>query len=103
MAKGKRKAETVTAEVLFVHKDHKTLKSMSDSGNVYYFFLKYPVSTASDGINPLVFTFKADIDYIANAVEDGELLKDTITFYKRTNVIETDGYPTSEDESRLVA
>ena len=72
----------------------------SDSDKEYYFFIKYPEVTAEVEGKPIVFSFKASIDYTSNAVEDGELLKDTIRLFKKSKIVETDGYPTDSDSTK---
>lgn len=100
MAKGKKKAEAVDVEILFTHAEHKTLKTVADSDEENYFFIKYPEVTAQTTGKPLVFSFKATIALAPNAIEDGELLKDTIRIFKKSKVVETDGYPTEEDSTK---
>lgn len=100
MAKGKNKAEAIDVEILFLHTNHKKIKEMAESDKVFYWFIKYPEATAAVAGKPLTFSLKANIDFAANSVEDGELLKDTIRMFKKSKVVETDGYPTNEDESK---
>lgn len=100
MAKGKVKAEAIDVETLFTHGQHKKIKALSDSDKEYYFFIKYPEVTAEVEGKPIVFSLKASIDYTSNAVEDGELLKDTIRLFKKSKIVETDGYPTESDSTK---
>lgn len=101
MAKGKKKAEAIDIEVLFTHAQHKTLRAMAEGDKEYYFYIKYPEATANEAGKPLVFSLKATMDFASNAMEDGELLKDTIRLFKKSNLVETDGYPTEEDEAKF--
>ncbi|MGN1012287.1 MAG: hypothetical protein ACI4ON_00430 [Clostridia bacterium] len=100
MAKGKKKAEAIDVEILFTHKEHNTLKKISDNDEENYFFIKYPEVTAEIKDKPLVFSFKGNIALAANAIEDGELLKDTIRIFKKSKVVETDGYPVESDSTK---
>lgn len=100
MAKGKKKAEAIDVEVLFLHTNHKILREIANSDKVYYWFIKYPEATAEVEGKPLVFSLKANIDFAANSIEDGELLKDTIRLFKKSNVVETDGYPVESDSTK---
>ncbi len=100
MAEGKKKAEAIDVEVLFTHLGHKSLKAIADNEEEKYFFIKYPQRTASDNENPIVFSFKATLAIAPNAVEDGELLKDTIRLFKKSKLVETDGYPVEADSAK---
>lgn len=100
MAKGKKKAEAIDVEILFLHANHKKLREMADSDKVYYWFIKYPEVTAEVADKPLTFSLKASIDFASNSVEDGELLKDTIRLFKKSKVVETDGYPVESDSTK---
>ena len=100
MAKGKKKIEAIDVEILFTHSEHKSIKELSDSDEENYFFLKYPERTAMVPGKPLVFSFKATAALVSNSVEDGELLKDTIRLFKKSNLVETDGYPVESDSAK---
>ena len=101
MAKGKRKAEAVDVEMLFIQETHKTIKAIADADTSIYLFVKYPETTASVANKPLVQTVKCTVDIAGQELSDGEFIKDTMRVFKETEVIETDGYPTTSDESKF--
>ena len=42
MAKGKRKAETVDIEMMFIQEEHKAMGVIADADTEIYLFVKYP-------------------------------------------------------------
>lgn len=102
MAKGKRKAETVDIETMFIQEIHKKMKAIADANTSIFLFLKYPDTTASVADKPLVQTVKCTIDIAGQEMNDGDFIKDTIRVYKETEVVETDGYPTASEESKFI-
>ncbi len=101
MAKGKRKAETVDIEMLFIQETHKAIKAIADADTPIYLFVKYPETTASVAEKPLVQTVKCTVDIAGQELNDGDLIKDTMRVYKESKTVETDGYPTASDETKF--
>ena len=101
MAKGKRKAEAVDIETMFIQETHKTMTGIADADTEIYLFLKYPESTASVAGKPLVQTVKCTIDIAGQVVNDGDFIKDTMRVFKNSKVVETDGYPIEGDATKF--
>ena len=101
MAKGKRKAETVDIEMLFIQEVHKAMGVIADADTEIYLFVKYPESTASVASKPLVQTVKCTIDIAGQEMNDGDFIKDTMRVFKNSKVVETDGYPIEGDSTKF--
>ena len=101
LAKGKRKAETVDIEMMFIQETHKSIKAIADADTQIYLFVKYPETTASVSGKPLVQTVKCTVDIAGQELSDGDFIKDTMRVYKESDTVETDGYPTEEDSSKF--
>lgn len=101
MTKGKRKAEAVDIETMFIQETHKTMTGIADADTEIYLFLKYPESTASVAGKPLVQTVKCTIDIAGQEVNDGDFIKDTMRVFKNSKVVETDGYPIEGDATKF--
>ncbi len=101
MAKGKRKAETVDIEMMFIQETHKAIQAIADADTSIYLFVKYPESTASVATKPLVQTVKCTVDIAGQEINDGDFIKDTMRVYKETKTVETDGYPVEEDSKKF--
>lgn len=100
MAKGKRKAETVDIEMMFIQETHKTIKAIADADTQIYLFVKYPETTASVANKPLVQSVKCTVDIAGQEINDGDFIKDTMRVYKESKVVETDGYPVEGDSTK---
>ena len=94
-AKGKRPSGTLEIEVLYTETQHKTIKGLSDSDDSYYIFVKYPTSTKANETDSLVMYFTAQVDLGNAPIEIDDMLKDTITLYKNSEVSESYGFPTA--------
>lgn len=101
MAKGKRKAETVDVEMMFIQETHKSIQEIADADTSIYLFVKYPESTASVASKPLVQTVKCTVDIAGQEINDGDFIKDTMRVYKESKVVETDGYPAEGDSTKF--
>lgn len=97
MAKGKRKAETVDIEMMFIQKTHKAIQAIADADTTIFLFLEYPETTASVANKPLVQSVKCTVDIAGQEMNDGDFIKDTMRVYKESKVVETDGYPVEGD------
>lgn len=97
MAKGKRKAETVDIEMMFIQETHKSIKAIADADTTIFLFLEYPETTASVAGKALVQSVKCTVDIAGQEMSDGDFIKDTMRVYKESNVVETDGYPVAGD------
>lgn len=100
-AKGKRKAETVDIEMMFIQETHKSIKAIADADTTIYLFLEYPETTASVDNKPLVQTVKCTVDIAGQEMNDGDFIKDTMRVYKESKVVETDGYPVEGDSTKF--
>lgn len=100
-AKGKRKAETVDIEMMFIQETHKSIKAIADADTTIYLFLEYPETTASVANKPLVQTVKCTVDIAGQEMNDGDFIKDTMRVYKESKVVETDGYPVEGDSTKF--
>lgn len=101
MAKGKRKAETVDIEMMFIQETHKAIKAIAEADTSIFLFVKYPETTASVEGKPLVQTVKCTVDIAGQELNDGDFIKDTMRVYKESDTVETDGYPVTGDESKF--
>lgn len=93
-AKGKRPSGTIEIEVLYTEAQHKSLKALADTDDSYYFFVKYPESTKDEETGSLVMTFSAQIDLGNGEIAIDDMLRDTITLYKNSDIEESYGFPT---------
>lgn len=100
MAKGKRKAETVDIEMMFIHKTHKSIKAIADADTTIFLFVEYPETTASVANKPLVQSVKCTVDIAGQEISDGDFIKDIMRVYKESVVVETDGYPVESDSTK---
>lgn len=101
MAKGKRKAEAVDIEMMFIQEMHKTIKTIADADTEIYLFVKYPETTASVATKPLVQTVKCTVDIAGQELNDGDFIKDTMRVFKNSDTVETDGYPVEADQVKF--
>lgn len=101
MAKGKRKAEAVDIEMMFIQETHKAIKAIADADASIYLFVKYPETTASVANKPLVQTVKCTIDIAGQELNDGDFIKDTMRVFKESDTVETDGYPVEADQTKF--
>lgn len=101
MAKGKRKAETVDVEMMFIQETHKSIKAIADADTTIFLFVEYPETTASVDNKPLVQTVKCTVDIAGQEMSDGDFIKDTMRVYKESPVVETDGYPVEGDSTKF--
>lgn len=101
MAKGKRKAETVDIEMLFIQETHKKIKDIADKDTPIYLFVKYPDSTATVEGKALVQTVKCTVDIAGQELNDGDFIKDIMRVFKESDTIETDGFPIETDEEKF--
>lgn len=100
MAKGKRKAETVDIEMMFIQETHKAIQEIADADTTIFLFLEYPETTASVANKPLVQSVKCTVDIAGQEINDGDFIKDTMRVYKESKVVETDGYPVEGDSTK---
>ena len=92
-AKGIRPAETLTISILYTEKQHDKLKELADSDKDYYWFIKFPESTASEATKPLVFMFTGTCDLANDTIAIDDMLKENLTIYKSSKVEEMKGFP----------
>ncbi len=90
---GRRSADTIAIPVLFTKDQHDILKALDDKTD-YYWFILLPEETNPDG-DPPCFYFQAKVRIGMGALSLDEMLQETITLYKSTEVSESEGLPTS--------
>lgn len=95
-AKGRRKAETNEIVVLYTEEQHKALKALADSDKSYYWFVKYPDSTKGTEKDALVMYFTGAVDLANNEIAIDDMLQDTLTIYRDSQVTESYGFPSGE-------
>lgn len=101
MAKGKRKAEAVDIEMMFLQEEHKAIGVLAENDTEIFLFVEYPESTASVASKPLVQTVKCTVDIAGQEMNDGDFIKDTMRVFKNSKVVETDGYPVEGDSTKF--
>lgn len=89
---GRRSADTIAIPILFTEEQHDTLKAL-DKATDYYWFIVLPEETASTTGKPLCFYFQAKMRLGMNALAVDEMLQETLTLYKSTEVQEVKGLP----------
>ena len=85
--------ETLTISILYTEKQHDKLKELADSDKDYYWFIKFPESTASEATKPLVFMFTGTCDLANDTIAIDDMLKENLTIYKSSKVEEMKGFP----------
>lgn len=95
-AKGSRKAETLTISLLFTEEQHDVLNTKAESDKEFYWFIKLPDSTASQTGKPIVFYFTGACDLGMDTITIDDLLKENLTIYRSSKVLETKGFPVEE-------
>lgn len=95
-AKGSRKAETLTIPLLFTEEQHDELNAKADSDKEYYWFIKLPDATAKTTGKPIVFYFTGACDMGLDTIAIDDLLKENLTVYRSSKVLESKGFPTGE-------
>jgi len=94
-SKGSKKSTTPAIPVLYKSEQHDKLKTIADSNESRYFFIRYPESTCAEGEEPLVKSFSAQMDLTGDTITAGDIIKDTLTLYRNSSVKETHGLPTA--------
>jgi len=89
---GIKKAGSIELPILFTHTQHKTLRALKDQE--LYFFFQLPENTAEEEGKPLVRYLQGKCVLTMDTVAVGEFLKDILTVYKSSDVLESDGFPT---------
>ncbi|HIU51406.1 MAG TPA: hypothetical protein IAB70_02090 [Candidatus Merdicola faecigallinarum] len=91
---GRRSADAIAIPILFTEAQHDKLKAL-DKTKDYYWFILLPEETATTPQKPVCFNFQAKVRLGMAALAVDEMLQETITLYKSTEVSETKGLPTS--------
>ena len=91
---GRRSADAIAIPVLFTEEQHDELKAL-DKTKDYYWFIVLPEETASQTGKPLCFSFQAKARLGMAALSIDEMLQETLTLYKSTEVEESKGLPTA--------
>lgn len=95
-AKGRRKAETNEIVILYTEAQHKKLKELADSNKSYFWFVKYPEATKDQEKDSLVMSFTGAVDLANNEIAIDDMLQDTLTIYRDSQVTESYGFPVAE-------
>lgn len=98
-SKGSKKATTPAVPVLYKRDQHKDLKEKADSDKSFWFFIRYPKTTCADGEEPLVKYFSAQMDLTGDTITAGDIIKDTLTLYRNSQVKEAYGLPVAPTTS----
>ena len=93
---GRRSADAIAIPILFTEPQHDKLKAL-DKTKDYYWFILLPEETATTPGKPICFNFQAKVRTGMAEMAIDDMLQETITLYKSTEVSETKGLPTSED------
>lgn len=93
---GRRSADAIAVPVLFTEEQHDELKAL-DKTKDYYWFILLPEETASTTGKPVCFYFQAKVRLGMNALAIDEMLQETLTLYKSTEVSESKGLPTGTE------
>lgn len=91
---GRRSADTIAIPILFTKEQHETLKAL-DKSKDYYWYILLPDETNPEG-EPPCFYFQAKVRLGMNALSLDEMLQETLTLYKSTEVLESEGLPTGD-------
>ena len=89
---GRRSADAIAVPVLFTEEQHDELKAL-DKTKDYYWFILLPEETASTTGKPVCFYFQAKVRLGMNALAIDEMLQETLTLYKSSEVSESKGLP----------
>ena len=92
---GRRSADAIPIPVLFTKEQHDVLKTL-DKTKDYYWFILLPPETNPSGEPPCLY-FQAKVRLGMNALSLDEMLQETLTLYKSTEVQESEGLPTASE------
>ena len=90
---GIKKAGSIQIPILFTHTQHKTLRALK--GQSLYFFFELPNNTAETTNKPLVRYLQGTCILTMDTIATENFLKDILTIYKSSDVLESDGFPTA--------
>lgn len=93
---GRRSADAIAIPILFTEAQHDKLKAL-DKSTDYYWFILLPEETATTQGKPVCFNFQAKVRLGMAALSVDEMLQETITLYKSTEVSETKGLPEASE------
>lgn len=97
-AMGIKKADKTEMSVFYTHTQHRALRDLN--GRTLYFFVQLPAHTAPEGTDPLVRYFKGEIYSTLDSIPVGDYLTDKITFYKKSDVEESEGFPVEQSAAK---
>lgn len=93
---GRRSADAIPIPILFTEAQHDTLKAL-DKSKDYYWFILLPEETATTPGKPVCFNFQAKVRLGLAAMAIDDMLQETLTLYKSTEVSETKGLPEASE------
>ena len=91
---GRGSADVIAIPILFTEPQHDTLKAL-DKTEDYYWFILLPEETATTPGKPVCFNFQAKVRLGMAEMAIDDMLQETLTLYKSTEVSETKGLPES--------
>jgi hypothetical protein len=91
---GTKTASQITIPVLYQESQHDALKTLSDAKTELYWFIRYPDATATVSGDPLVKYFTGTCNLVGDAITIGEMLQETLTIYRSSDVEESKDFPT---------
>ena len=92
---GTKKSTTPQIPVLYTRSQHTSLKELADSKKVVYWFIRYPDTTCAEDEQPLVKRFTGSCALTGQAITSGDMIKDTLTLYRNSEITESFGLPTA--------
>lgn len=90
---GIKKAGSIQIPILFTHTQHKTLRALKNQK--LFFFFELPNNTAETANKPLVRYLEGTCVLTMDTIATEDFLKDILTIYKSSDVLESDGFPTA--------
>ena len=92
---GTKTASQITVPVLYTEDQHDSLKILSDAKTELYWFVQFPEVTAETAGSPLVKYFSGTMNLVGDAISIGDMLQETLTIYRNSDVEESKGFPSA--------
>ena len=92
---GTKTASTIAIPVLYTEDQHDALKLLSDAKTELYWFVQLPETTAETPGSPLVKYFSGSMNLVGDTISIGDMLQETLTIYRNSDVEENKGFPSA--------